>query len=302
MKASIRRSTNNTYIALAEDGKLYSLKIKGKVLTSSKAEYNPISVGDIVNFTPHSENEGLINSREERKSEFTRFLNKVALIQCTCSNMDQAVIVSSLKSPEFNSHFIDRVIASIRGCDIVIAINKSDLGLDNEKEEIDLYERLGYEVCLVSAKKGDVRSLLPLLKNKVSTFIGPSGVGKSSLINLILNKNQKVGDINEKYNRGKHTTTSALYLENEDIAIIDTPGIREVIPAIDSDELKYFYPEFKNCECKYSNCLHSGEDGCAVSSLIENGIMSERRYDGYLNLLFDIKNAEKKLERIKWQA
>ena len=165
MIAQIRRSINNTYEAFCEDGRPYRLKIKGKVLSVPRWEYNPIAVGDYVEFCPYSESEGLITGRLERKSSFTRFLNKVSLNQTIAVNMDQALIVSSVKSPAFHPRFIDRAIASLSGCDIMIAINKTDLGMDEEEREVELYESLGYKTLLISVKQGDISVLLPLLKS-----------------------------------------------------------------------------------------------------------------------------------------
>ncbi len=301
MRAQIRRSINNIFIAKGEDGREYTLKIKGKVLSKEKWEYNPIAVGDFVEISIHSDNEGLIISREERKSEFTRFLNKVGLNQCTCSNMDQAVIVSSIKSPVFNPRFIDRCIASVRGCPVLIAVNKEDLGVSYEERDLSLYQSLGYGLVLLSAKDKKADSLIPYLENKVSAFIGPSGVGKSSLINLLTGSEQKVGTLSDKYNRGKHTTNHALFIESSLYSIIDTPGIREIIPPFENPEdLKHSFPELSDVGCRYSDCLHNGESGCIVPFLVEEGRIDEGRYAGYLALLEDLMAVHDRIVKNRW--
>ena len=301
MRATIRRSINNSYEAFAEDGRMYSLKIKGKTLSVPRWEYNPIAVGDEVEFKPHSESEGLLTERYERRSTFIRFLNKVSLNQTIAANMDQALIVSSVKSPSFHPRFIDRAIAAIHGCDVIIAVNKRDLGIDIERDDIELYKALGYRVVEVSAEEGDVSELIPLLKGKVTAFIGPSGVGKSSLVNLITGSNQRVGEVSDKYNRGKHTTNHALWISKDDIDIIDTPGIREILPPLeDLRELRASFPELRGLSCRYADCLHDGEDGCIVPALVEEGRIDEGRYSGYLTMLHDLKDVHLRIVRNKW--
>lgn len=301
MRATIRRSINNSYEAFAEDGRMYSLKIKGKTLSVPRWEYNPIAVGDEVEFRAHSGSEGLLTERYERKSTFTRFLNKVSLNQTIAANMDQALIVSSVKSPSFHPRFIDRAIAAIHGCDVIIAVNKRDLGIDIERDDIELYKALGYRIVEVSAEDGDVLELIPLLKGKVTAFIGPSGVGKSSLVNLITGANQRVGEVSDKYNRGKHTTNHALWISKDDIDIIDTPGIREILPPLeDLTELRASFPELRGLRCKYADCLHDGEDGCIVPALVEEGMIDDGRYLGYLTMLHDLKDVHLRIVRNKW--
>ncbi len=302
MRASIRRSINNSYEAVAEDGRNYTLKIKGKLLKTEKWEYNPIAVGDVVDFIPHSENEGLIMKRCERKSQFTRFLNKVSLNQTVVANMDQAVIITSVRTPAFHPRFIDRAISALKGAKVIIAVNKADLGIsDEERKELDVYKTLGYDVVTVSAKDGNVSELLPLLHGKISVFVGQSGVGKSSLVNLITGAEQRIGEVSTKYNRGKHTTNHAIWIDKDDMGIIDTPGIREILPPFeDLRELRDSFVELRDTGCRYSDCLHDGESGCTVPSLIKKGEIDEGRYEGYLSLLYDLKAVEERIIRNRW--
>ncbi len=302
MKGSVIRSINNTYIAEGEDGGKYSLRIKGKVLEVPKWEHNPIAVGDCVIFTPYSKSEGLITERLERKSEFTRFLNKVSLNQTVAANMDQAVVITAVKSPEFHPHFIDRAISAIKGCPVIIVVNKTDLGLGAEEKSLKLYESLGYVTVRISVRNNDIFPLLPLLENKLTLFLGQSGVGKSSLVNLITGSEQKTADISAKYNTGRHTTTHALSLKKGNIEIIDTPGIREILPPFeDLRHLKASFPELSGLKCKYSDCLHDGEEGCALPSLLHQGLIDESRYSGYISLLNDLREVQERMVRKKWQ-
>ena len=170
-----------------------------------------------------------------------------------------------------------------------------------ERDDIELYKALGYRIVEVSAEEGDVSELIPLLKGKVTAFIGPSGVGKSSLVNLITGSNQRVGEVSDKYNRGKHTTNHALWISKDDIDIIDTPGIREILPPLeDLTELRASFPELRGLSCKYADCLHDGEDGCIVPALVEEGRIDEGRYSGYLTMLHDLKDVHLRIVRNKW--
>lgn len=288
MLAQVRRSINNIYsLYCPEDKKFYQARIKGKVLKGVRGEYNPLTVLDFVEFQPYSADEGLVISRLERKSSFTRWNVKSSTNQTICVNMDQVVIVCSAQNPPFRPKFIDRAICCVQGADIVIAINKSDLGLDEEGLYYEkLYSSLGFKVVRTSAEKGDVSSLASLLDGKISAFVGQSGVGKSSLINAITGASEKVGQISLKYDRGRHTTNHSSFIQSDGYAIIDTPGVREImVPFEEKEIVMKSFPEFSACSCRYDGCLHQGEDGCSVYSMVEEGIVDEQRYLSYLRIL-----------------
>ena len=285
MRYQIRRAINNIYTAYSlDDGKIYTARIKGKVMKKDEAEYNPVAVGDIALGEPYSESEALIVSTEKRKSSFMRWNVKKEMNQTIAANQDQSAIVVSSSSPPFRPRFLDRAIACSHGAEILVIMNKADQGVD---EGIELYRDLGFKVFIVSSETGEgIEELKAALKGKITAFVGQSGVGKSTLINTLMGTAQRTGTISEKYNRGKHTTNHSLYIENGDIAVIDTPGVREIeVPFEDVSLVKEAFPELRSSECFFSGCLHHGEDGCAVPALVEKGVVTEERYESYLRIL-----------------
>ncbi|MCR5760772.1 MAG: ribosome small subunit-dependent GTPase A [Sphaerochaetaceae bacterium] len=295
MTGTVYRSINNIYTVKNEAGEIYLCRIKGKHLKDAEGEYNPIVVGDLVDFVPTSSTEGLVISRLERKGYFARWNAKKEMNQVICANMDALICVTSAMTPPFRPRFVDRVIACSRNVDITICMNKSDILLtEDEFERFSLYKKLGFNIISVSAKTGEnIDGLKSLLLGKRTAFVGQSGVGKSSLVNRLLNVDQRVGELSEKYNRGCHTTNHALLFEGEGFSIIDTPGFREIsVPHDDPHLVAKAFPEFDSLSagCTYDSCLHVDEPGCKVREAAENGLINDDRYESYLRILESLED------------
>lgn len=289
MTGQVRRSINNVYNVFTDEGCEYVCRIKGKKLVIPEFEYNPIAVGDYVVFEPYSESEGLVTERLERSSSFVRWNVKLEKNQTIAANMDQVAIICSSETPPFRPRFLDRAIACVRGCEVLLVMNKCDQCLTEEEyDRWCLYRDLGFRTMAVSAATGEnLDKLVSLLKGKVTAFTGQSGVGKSTLVNAILHPEveQKTGEVSEKFQRGRHTTNHSLYLEGPEFSLIDTPGVRELlVPYEEKSELCSAFPEFSSFECGYSGCLHLEEPGCAVKEAVMDGKIDVDRYQSYVGM------------------
>ncbi|MBI9054825.1 MAG: ribosome small subunit-dependent GTPase A [Bacteroidales bacterium] len=299
-------------IVIKSTGSLYSIKnidtnehvtcnIRGKLRIKGIKSTNPVAVGDQVEYyIPENSEIGVIKNVLDRKNYIIRkSTNLSKQSHILAANIDQAILMVTIVFPETYPIFIDRFLISAEAYSIPakLIFNKTDLY--NEKQTqylnslIEIYQNVGYECITASVKdKVNIDKVKNLLANKVSVISGNSGVGKSSLINLIdSNLNLKTSEISEANKSGKHTTTFAEMFElSIGGFIIDTPGIRGFgLYDIKKEELFHYFPEiFKVSEnCKYHNCTHVHEPGCAVMEATSDGIISELRYKNYLSILFD---------------
>lgn len=221
------------------------------------------------------------------------------LVRPPVANISQAIIVMSIKSPDINTWLLDKflLMAEYINLNIIICLNKLDLSKDKSIELKDIYLKAGYKVIITSTKEDiGINELKSALKGHVTVFAGPSGVGKSSLLNKISPYfDREIGDISLKSKRGKHTTRSVELLElREDTFVLDTPGFSSLnLDFIEEpSEVKDYFKEINKygVECRFQSCLHDKEPGCAVKSYVEKGIIDDKRYSNYLLLLEDIRN------------
>lgn len=293
------KSTGSWYIVAGQNGDLYNCKLKGKFKTKGIKNTNPIAVGDRVKFDL-LDDAGLISEIEERKNYIIRKSTKLSKqTHILATNIDVAFLVVSMFSPRTTTGFIDRFLVTAEAYSIesVLVFNKIDSYDQFAKELmnqlVDIYGSIGYKCIKVSALTGENMSeLRDEMVGKTSLLAGHSGVGKSAIINCLDPKlNLKTGDVSAYHNKGMHTTTFAeMHKLDFGAYIIDTPGIKELgLIDFHKQELGHYYPEIRELlgECKFNNCTHFNEPGCAVKQAVTDGKISESRYYGYLNLLHD---------------
>jgi ribosome biogenesis GTPase len=267
---------------------------------------NIAAVGDTVEFEATNSIGGVIHSVADRKNYISRKAPKIKgasyrgerLEQIIAANIDQILVISSVHQPEFNNKTLDRFLVTAESANIksVIAINKSDLETNDEiKNWADLYENIGYPVIVTSAvtNKG-MEELSKILPNKITLFWGQSGVGKSTLLNLLFPQlNLKIGDISESTRKGVHTTVTSIMIPvDENTFVIDTPGVREIDPyGIKKEDLCHYFPDFDEYKsnCKFNTCTHYHEPDCGVIDSVEKCEITFERYDSYLRLLETIE-------------
>lgn len=263
---------------------------------------NPVAVGDYVQFVVNDDGTGSIKTIEDRKNYLVRkSTHHQQESQILAANIDYAYTVQAVKKPRFKQGFLDRFLVTCEAYQISarIIINKMDLASEDDIEYIDslakVYESIGYPVMKTSIKnEKSLEALKENLKGQTSVFIGPSGVGKSSLLNHIdPDIDRKVGSVSDYNEKGIHTTTFAKLLSlTEGGYIMDTPGIREFgLVDIEPWELSLFFPEMlePRKQCKFNNCTHSHEPGCGVIAAFEEGKINPNRYDSYLKILDSLK-------------
>lgn len=304
MKATIIRNTGSLYVARLEDGSELNCKVKGNFRIKGIRTTNPVAVGDHVEISTAAGNDvAFITAIEPRKNYIIRRASNLSKeSHILAANIDQALLVASLTHPVTSTTFIDRFLATAEAYRVpaILILNKTDLLTEPEDHELldavdYLYRSIGYEVVNISARTGEgIDRLTELLDGKITLFSGNSGVGKTTLINrLIPGLDLKTGEISDVHDTGMHTTT---FSEMFDLpaplkgAIIDTPGVRGFgTIEMDRYEVAHFFPEiFKISEgCRFGNCTHTHEPGCAVLEALDENRIAQSRYTSYLSILDD---------------
>ncbi len=299
-KGVVLKSTGKWYTVELEDGSIVSCRIRGKLRLSGLSTTNPIAVGDIVLVDDNTDEEGKrnITDFEERSNYIVRkSTNLSKQMQILAANIDRAYLLVTTKSPVTHLAFIDRFLVSAESFRIPVTIlfNKIDQYTTEELDYIEdlcvLYQSIGYPCYKISAeKKENIDFLRNEIKGQQVMISGHSGVGKSTLVNALdATLDLRTGEISQAHLQGQHTTTFAeMHKLSSGGYIIDTPGIRAFgVIDLDKEVISHYFPEMRALigECKFHNCQHLNEPKCAVKQAVENGEISESRYNTYLQLI-----------------
>lgn len=300
MKGLVIKNTGSWYTVKTDDGNIVESKIKGNFRLKGIRSTNPVAVGDRVEIIRNQEGTAFINAIEDRRNYIIRKsqnLSKQSHI--LAANVDQAFLVVTVNYPQTSTTFIDRFLSSAEAYSVPVTLvfNKTDLLSDEERHFQDmmmtLYDTVGYRCIAISAANGDgVDELLPLLHDRITLLSGNSGVGKSTLINRILpGVNLRTAEISDSHNTGMHTTTFSemLQLPNGGY-LIDTPGIKGFGTFnMEPEEISSYFKEIFRFskDCRFNNCTHTHEPGCAVLKAVEDHYIAASRYQSYLSMLND---------------
>ena len=295
MKGLVIRNTGSWYTVQTDEGQLLDCKVKGNFRLRGIRSTNPVAVGDRVCV---SEGNFITEIEDRRNYIIRRSINLSKQSHIIAANVDQALLVVTVNRPQTNTTFIDRFLASAEAyrVPVVLIFNKSDLLDDDEKHYqqmlIHLYETVGYECRAISAETGDgIDALLPMLQGKITLLSGNSGVGKSTIINrLVPGVNLRTAEISDAHQMGQHTTTFSEMIPLGEGWLIDTPGIKGFGTFdMEPEELTSYFKEIFRFskDCRFSNCTHTHEPGCAVLRALENHYIAQSRYQSYLSMLND---------------
>ena len=301
MNGLVIRNTGSWYTVKTDDGQLFDCKVKGTFRLRGIRSTNPVAVGDVVTITPGTDGRtALIDGIEDRRNYIIRRASNLSKqSHIIAANVDMAALVVTIAHPETSTTFIDRFLASAEAyrVPILIIFNKTDLYNDAElkqlKDIVSLYRNIGYSCLTCSAEKGNgIDELRTGLQGKTTLLSGNSGVGKSTLLNLLVpDADAKTAEISLAHDSGMHTTTfSQMYFLPQGGALIDTPGIKGFGTFdIEREEVSHYFREIFRIsdDCRFGNCTHTHEPGCAVLQAVADGRIAESRYTSYLSMLED---------------
>ena len=303
MRGLVIKSTGSSYIVLLDDGTSVECHIKGNFRIRGIRSTNPVAVGDFVEVQTLPDGTNWIVEIKERKNYIIRRstnLSKESHI--LAANIDQVALIVTVNHPVTSTTFIDRFLATCEAYRVhaLLIFNKIDLFTEEELAQLDdlraLYESIGYKTVELSAIRLQTSEILPLLASKTTLLSGNSGVGKSTLLNALFGREMtRTGKISDAHDKGMHTTTFSEMYFLPDGAIIDTPGIKG-FGAVDmqKEEVSHYFPEIFRVgrDCRFGNCTHTNEPGCAVQEAVIKGEIAVSRYESYLSLLGDCSESK----------
>ena len=306
MVGTIIRTTGSWYTVRTDDGQLFDCKVKGSFRLKGIRSTNPVAVGDVVTITPGIDGQtALIEGIEDRRNYVIRKASNLSKqSHIIAANVDLAALIVTIAHPETSTTFIDRFLASAEAyrIPVLIVFNKTDLYGGEEMRRLEdlmtLYRNVGYACLACSAETGSgIDELEAELRGKTTLLSGNSGVGKSTLLNLLVpDADAKTAEISVAHDSGMHTTTfSAMYSLPFGGALIDTPGIKGFGTFdMEREEVSHYFREiFKaSALCRFGNCTHTHEPGCAVLQAVAEGSIAESRYMSYLSMLDDKKESK----------
>lgn len=299
-RGRIIKSTGSWYQVMLENGQRMECRLRGRFKNLDLKVTNPIAVGDYVRLEPDDEGKGIITEIEPRENYIIRkSVKKTDHAHLIAANVDRAVLIVTLAFPRTSTGFIDRFLVTAESFRIpaTLVFNKMEIleeeGLAVQAEMMDLYRRLGYQCFEVSALEGrGMDTLKEHLRNGTSVLSGHSGAGKSTIINyLIPDAAQRTAEVSSYASKGVHTTTFAeMFQMDEDSFLIDTPGIKELgLVDMEDWEISHYFPEMRAYlgQCRFNNCKHVNEPGCAVIEAMERGEIANSRYYSYFSMILN---------------